>query len=112
MAVPLKLRELPRRKLRYRLFRIQNGIPLDDSNEIQSYFEGQPAFDGWHNFTVTWDVGHQGKWPNGHWKAAKLRVSAEESWNETLLEYAQDWPLPDLPGMDPDGEDEESEANN
>jgi hypothetical protein len=93
MAVKLDVRELNRRKLRYRLFRIQNGIPVDSEDGLQGYFETQAAFDGWHNFNRTWDVGVEGKWPNGHWQTVPLTKSAEERWNEKLLELAQDWPF-------------------
>jgi hypothetical protein len=93
MAVKLDVRELNRRKLRYRLFRIQNGIPVDSEDGLQGYFETQPEFDGWHNFNKTWDVGLEGKWPNGHFSAVALKKSYEERWNEKLLELAQDWPF-------------------
>ena len=93
MAVKLDIRELDRRKLRYRLFRIQNGIPVDLEDGLQGYFEGQRHFDGWHNFNKTWDVGAESNWPNGHFLAIPLKKSYEESWNEKLLELAQDWPF-------------------
>ena len=92
MAVDLEVRKLKRRKLRYRLSRISNDIPIDDADGIREFFEGQPKFDGWHNFTKTWDVGNEGAWPNGHWKAITLKQSAEEAWNERLLEVAPEYP--------------------
>lgn len=93
MAVNLETRELNRRHLRYRLFRIQNDIPVDPEDGLQGYFEGQRYFDGWHNFNKTWDVGAEGKWPNGHFLAVSLQKSAEDTWNDTLLGLAQDWPV-------------------
>ena len=93
MAVKLEVRELNRHYVRYRLFRIQNGIPVDPEDGIKEYFESQPDFDGWHNFNKTWDVGLQAKWPNGHWIVEKKAKSAEQAWNEKLNELAQDWPF-------------------
>lgn len=93
MAIKLAVRKFSRRELRYRLFRIQNDIPVDPEDGLQEYFESQEEFDGWHNFTKTWDVKKEDKWPKGHWEAQPLRKSAEASWNAKLLTLAEDFPF-------------------
>lgn len=103
MAVNLETRALGRRKIRYMLFRIQNEIPVDREDGLREYFEGQLHFDGWHNFNKTWDVGTESTWPNGHFLAVPLKRSAEDKWNDKLLELAQDWPF-DQPGLIEDEE--------
>ncbi len=47
---------LERRALRYRLYRIKNGNPVESGDNIKEFFEVQDGFDGWENFTFTWDV--------------------------------------------------------
>lgn len=98
MAISQELRKLSRRKLRYILFRIQNGNPVDGSDDIKTFFEFQDRFDGWHNFTNTWDVGKEGEWPEGHWVAVGTKKSAKDSWDEKMLELVRDFPSPVLMG--------------
>ena len=91
MAVSQEIRTLNRSGVRYRLYRIKNNIEMDTEDGIRTFFEGQDEFDGWHNFTVTWDVGTEGEWPNGHWVAVKRRKSMEQEWNEVLARVVSDF---------------------
>lgn len=91
MAIEKTLRGLSRSELRYRLYRIKNKIEIDPLDGVKEYFEGQDEFDGWHNFTKTWDVGEEAAWPNGHWLAIKRHKSMEQEWNEVLARVAQDF---------------------
>jgi len=96
MAIPMELRELSRRKLRYRLYRIQNGNPVDKDDGIKQFFEGQEEFDGWHNFAVTWDVGKEGEFPKGHWVSVSREKSMMEEWQEVVQDLVQDFPTNDV----------------
>lgn len=100
MPVKKDVRELDRRKVRYRLYRIQSNKPLDAEDGLKSHFESQDEFDGWHNFGVTWDTGDEGDWPEGHFVAVPLVESLEATWQRTLLGLAQD-----PPGFDDDEDD-------
>ena len=99
MPVDPDTRKLGRRKLRYRLYRIKTGTPLQDDG-LKAHFESQPQFDGWHNFGVTWDTGASGTWPDGHFTAVPLRESLEAAWQKTLLGLVQDLPVVDEVGTD------------
>lgn len=91
VPVDQKTRKLGRRKLRYRLYRIKSGDPVKKDG-LKAHFESQDEFDGWQNFGVTWDVGDEGKWPDGHFAAVPLRESLEATWQRTLLGLAEDPP--------------------
>lgn len=92
MPVKKDVRELGRRKVRYRLYRIQSGDLVDPKDGLKSHFESQDEFDGWHNFGVTWDTGGEGEWPDGHFVAVPLEESLEATWQRTLLGLVQDFP--------------------
>jgi hypothetical protein len=92
--VPVKkdVRELGRRKVRYRLYRIQSGDLVDSNDGLKAHFESQDEFDGWHNFGVTWDTGDEGEWPEGHFLAVPLEESLEAQWQKTVLGLVKDFP--------------------
>jgi len=92
--VPVKkdVRELGRRKVRYRLYRIQAGDLVDSKDGLKAHFESQDEFDGWHNFGVTWDTGDEGEWPEGHFLAVPLAESLEAQWQKTVLGLVKDFP--------------------
>lgn len=92
VPVDQDVRKLGRRKLRYRLYRIKTGVPIDPSDGLKEHYESQDEFDGWHNFGVTWDTGAAGEWPEGHFLAVPLAESLETTWQKTLLGLAQDPP--------------------
>lgn len=92
MPVDKEVRKLGRRQLRYRLYRIKTGSPVDPSDGLKSHYESQDEFDGWHNFGETWDTGPEGTWPDGHFIAVPLKESLETTWQRTLLGLAQDPP--------------------
>lgn len=104
MPVKKDARGLGRRKLRYRLYRIKTGAPVDPNDGLKQHFESQDEFDGWHNFGVTWDTGSSGEWPEGHFTAVPLAESLEATWQRTLLGLAQD-----PPGFEDDEPVEEGE---
>lgn len=100
MPVKKDVRELGRRKVRYRLYRIQSEKLVDKNDGLKAHFESQDEFDGWHNFGVTWDVGDESEWPEGHFIAVPLSESLEATWQKTLLGLVQDFPEPELESED------------
>jgi len=92
MPVSKDARNLNRRKLRYRLYRIRSGDSVDPKDGLKAHFESQDNFDGWHNFGITWDVGSEDEWPEGHYVAILLKESLDVTWQRTLLGLAQDPP--------------------
>lgn len=92
MPVKKDVRELGRRKVRYRLYRIQSGDLVDSKDGLKAHFESQDEFDGWHNFGKTWDTGPEGSWPEGHFVAVHLDESLEAQWQKTLLGLVSDFP--------------------
>lgn len=94
MPVDGEARRLGRRKLRYRLYRIQSKDPVVDDG-LKAHFESQDEFDGWHNFGITWDTGPSGEWPEGHFVAVPLSESLEAQWQKTMLGLVQDFPEPE-----------------
>lgn len=104
----MDVRELGRRKVRYRLYRIKSEDPLADDG-LKGHFESQPEFDGWHNFGVTWDTGKEGEWPDGHFVAVPLKESLEASWQKTLLGLVEDFPVEDEPEDEPEDETEDDD---
>ncbi len=93
MAIPLELRNISRRELRYRLYRLKNQNQVDIEDGIATFFEGQAEFDGWHNFGETWDVGLEGSFPNGHWVAVKRKKSVMQEWEEVVSKHVQEFPV-------------------
>lgn len=91
MPVDKDVRSFRRRDIRYRLYRIRSGDPVADDG-LKSHFESQDDFDGWHNFAVTWDVGEEAEWPDGHFVVVRLRQSLQEKWQRTLLGLAEEPP--------------------
>lgn len=92
MPVKKDVRGLGRRKIKYRLYRIQAGSIVDSHDGLKAHFESQDEFDGWHNFGKTWDVGAEGGWPEGHFVAVPLEESLEQTWQKTLLGLAKNPP--------------------
>lgn len=106
MPVKKDVRGLGRRKIKYRLYRIQQGDLVDPKDGLKAHFESQDEFDGWHNFSRTWDVGPEGEWPEGHFIAVHLKESLEATWQKTLLGLAQDPPgFQDDKPIEPESED-------
>lgn len=91
MPVAKDTRELGRRAVRYRLYRIKAGDPLA-TDGLKAHLESQDEFDGWHNFGVTWDVGDEGPWPEGHFVAVHLSESLEAQWQRKLLGLVRELP--------------------
>ena len=54
--ISTETRSMSPKKLRYRLYRIMNGSPVDPSDGVREYFEALNDFGGWENFAITWDV--------------------------------------------------------
>lgn len=93
MAVPKKYRNLSRREVRYRLYRIQSGKIVNAQDGIKKFFESQTHFDGWHNFAITWDVGEEDNFPEGHWLVIKRRKSVLQEWEEVVAQHVQEFPV-------------------
>lgn len=102
MPVETDLRDLSRRKVRYLLFRIQNGNPVSEDDGVKGHFESQDEFDGWHNFSKTWDVGAQGAWPEGHWVARPRKRSVWTEWQELLGDQAPAFGTPEAQQAQPE----------
>lgn len=94
------MEELTRKQVRYICFRLQTekvggakASPTDSAvmsyvEEIKAHMESQIGFDGWENFTVTWDVGEK-----AYFVVRLLKRSAESVWNDVLEKEARDLPL-------------------
>lgn len=61
-----KVDKIPRKKLRYVMFRIKSfeeegqsldGVPPSMVDMVKEYFGGQDGFTSWKGFTVDWDLG-------------------------------------------------------
>lgn len=105
MPIAKTARNLTRRQLRYRLYRIQSDDPVEKKDGLKAHFESQDEFDGWHNFGKTWDTGPEGKFPEGHYVAQPLHESLEAAWQRRVLLLAADFPVADEGEDDIDGED-------
>lgn len=68
-------KKLSRREVRYRLFRIMNGNPVDVEDGIKKHYEAEDCFQGWQNFAISWDIGREEEDPEGHWSAHIIDVS-------------------------------------
>ncbi len=88
----MKLEELSRRQVRYWLFRFRTekeggakatGAPRG----LRKRFEGQPEFDGWAKFGMTWDVAE-----GDYFKAVPRKYTIHEEWNATLRRLVIDLP--------------------
>lgn len=99
MPVDMEVRDLSRKDVRYRLYRIKTdpSAQVDPDDGLKDHFESQPEFDGWHNFAVTWDVGAAAAWPDGHFVVVPLKESLETQWQKTLLGLAADPPKAEAP---------------
>jgi len=89
---------LPRRKVRYWLFRFRTeaeGGPKATGapRGMRKYFEEQEGFGGWIDFAVTWDVN-----PEEPLQIVPRRFSVWEEWDATL-----NMVLRDMPGVDTSG---------
>lgn len=103
MPVKKDARALGRSDVRYRLYRIANGNPMEPKDGLQKHFETQDEFDGWQNFSATWDVGPEGEWPDGHFVAVSRARSLAEEWQRTMLGLAQPFPGAE-PASDPEAD--------
>lgn len=80
---------LPRRKVRYHLYRLRTKAERirdaeDESGPFGVFFAGQEGFDGWENFARTWDVGPEGK----HDRVVRRLHTEEQLWNMKLAKLA------------------------
>ena len=50
------IKSLTKKQVRYRLYRIANGNPVDADDGLKEYIEAQDYFGGWDNFASTWDI--------------------------------------------------------
>jgi len=82
---------MTRRQIRYLLQRLRTeamgGVePPILPKGFRESFERQHKFRGWGNYQRVWDVDDSG------WNIVLLDISAEEAWNQLLLEK-----VPELP---------------
>lgn len=83
----MNLDDLPRRKVRYWLFRFrteleEDGANADDAPEgLREHFEGLEWFQGWGKFGFTWDVHEEDKF-----RIVPLHASLHDQWNKTIEE--------------------------
>lgn len=80
----MKFEELPRRKIRYWLFRFRTeddgGTSSDDAPVgLKEKFEGLEWFQGWHNFSVVWDIHEE-----DFFRIVPLAESIDDQWNKVL----------------------------
>ena len=85
---------LTRRRVRYRLYRLRaeaaegKELPIVIPDGFKESFEAQKWFDGWANFSVTWDVGDPVR-PESRGSGDPLEVvpryiSVKEEWEEVI----------------------------
>lgn len=83
----MKLDDMTKRQVRYWLFRFKTELEDDGASAsdaprgLRKLFEGMEWFQGWNNFSVTWDVNHEEPF-----RIIPLKVSLDEQWNKTLEE--------------------------
>jgi len=68
----MKISDLPRRKVRYWLFRFRNEVIEGVSSNgappgLKKHFENLPQFTGWEDFGVRWDLPHLEDCSHGGW---------------------------------------------
>lgn len=89
---------LPRRKIRYWLFRFRNekleGVSSNGApSGLKAHFEGQGLFTGWENFAVNWDI------PDGEPAdfvpliAVRRYVSVWDEWDQEMMKGTKIIPL-------------------
>lgn len=89
---------LPRRKIRYWLFRFQTEATVEDApatgapEGLREFYEEQEWFGGWADFSVKWDISED----QSH-RIVPLRASLVSTWDEEAYAEARE-----LPGT-PDG---------
>ena len=79
-----KYKELPRRKIRYWLYRFRTeatgGAKATNAPRgMKVHFESKPYFDGWDGFANTWDVDNEDPF-----KIVSRRFTELEEWEATL----------------------------
>lgn len=106
--------KLPRRKVRYWLFRFRNeaveGTKADGAPPgLKKHFESLPQFSSWENFGVTWDLPHLENCSDKGWyvvgqscscsreivplRCSPIARSIWSEWKRTILKEATVLPL-------------------
>lgn len=84
----MKLEGLPRRKIRYWLFRfrteLENGVEIDDAPKgLKKKFEKLEWFQGWANYGVSWDI-HMTEL----FRIVPLKKSLDDEWKHIIDKVA------------------------
>lgn len=76
-------KSLDRHRVRYILYSLKNGRTdmdgLKEVQEIKEHLSTQEHFQGWEQFSITWDVS-----PENPLKVIKRRFSVAQEWNSKL----------------------------
>ena len=82
-----KIKDMPRSKIRYRLYRLRGEKEVDPNDGIREYYEAQRGFLGWGNFANKWDIG-KGEGPEKFKIVRKLLTELEE-WEAIVRQHTQ-----------------------
>ena len=82
-----KIKDMPRSKIRYRLYCLRDNIDTELNDGIREYYEAQPGFMGWPQFANKWDVG-KGEGPEKFKIIRKLLTELEE-WEAIVRQHTQ-----------------------
>ena len=82
-----KIKDMPRSKIRYRLYCLRDNIDTELNDGIKEYYGAQPGFSGWQDFAMKWDVG-KGEGPEKFKIIRKLLTELEE-WEAIVRQHTQ-----------------------
>jgi hypothetical protein len=83
--------KIPRRNVRYQLYRIrtqEEGGPSHTAKTIKEYYEKQNNFTCWSDFARRWDVDKEGK----HNRIVTRKFTELQEWNRQLTELVEELP--------------------
>ena len=81
-----KIKDMPRSKIRYRLYSLRGGIDTELNDGIKEYYEAQPGFTSWTDFAIKWDIGKE-EGP-GKFKIVKRLLSEYEEWDAIVRQHS------------------------
>jgi hypothetical protein len=81
-----KIKDMPRSKIRYRLYCLRNNVDVNLDDGIKVYYESQPEFSGWSYFAIRWDIG-KSEGPE-KFRIVKRLLSEYEEWDAIVRQHA------------------------
>lgn len=83
--------KLPRREVRYHLYRIRTYVEGGSSHRAEpfkEYFESREGFTNWNGFARTWDLDVEGS----HHEIVKRKFTEEQEWNYQINSLVEELP--------------------